>query len=555
MAFSNASQTKTITVSHVNYGAYSDVFEFVVNLNQAPEKTVLSAPLNDAILVTDTQPIFTWNVPADPESHELHFQIEIDTSVNFDSQIGGLPLISADSYVNTDGFNITAAVPSGTGQVSYQPLVHLNLRNVYYWRARAFDGSRYGEWSEAWKLTVGILATEIRLEADRLYMPVADTEVAITASFVDRLGNVDVAINEVLIFVQSQSVMGVFTDASVEAENGIATTTYISSGVLGATHVRVVSALPHNVLILRSMVMGEVPILLAPANGSRLPSAIRPRLVWLVPDDPQGDLLHFKVEIFSSPLMNMSSLVYSADSSIDTTGFMPAMPIQPLAPQASHDVQIDLPDAKYWWRVTPFDTVYKVASEPFVFSMPNVLTVVSKPLLSTSPITQAVVMANVTIETGTELVPAVARHYVTNMALEPDEDIIWEEVTEKARNRSRHVFAQKAVPAHGWAVAIKTVIEANDATGRISLNGHGVVFDGEYVGTADEDYIGVLSSVTPIGFTALPVEGGDSIALTWSYVDLNTDNRRVIDKFIIEVYNPDTGEYEPYDGGTGEVPA
>ena len=555
MAFSNASQTKVITVSSVNYGDYSDIFQFVVNLNQAPEKTVLVAPSNDAILIGDYQPLFNWNIPSDPENNSLNFQLEIDLSASFDSQVGGLPLLSANSSISVEGFSFTAPVPSGAGQASYQVQVNLNDRTVYYWRVRAFDGSRFGEWSNANKMTVGILATEIHLSADRLYMPAANTEVMVTAAFVDRLGNVDVVMNEVMIFIQSQSIMGSFLDVSVESIDGVASTVYRSSGILGATHVQVVSALPHNTLILRSMTMGEVPVLLTPANGSRLPSAVKPRLTWLVPDDIQGDLLHFKVDIFSSQMMDVGSIVYSADSLLNADAFMPAMPVQPLTPTASHDVQVELPDGKYWWRVTPYDGAYKTPSQAFVYSMPDVMTIISKPLASNKPVTQAVVTANVTIEVGNEALPAVAKHYVTNMALEPEDMIIWEEVTDKAITRSRYVFKQKEVPLHGWAIAIKTVIAANESTGRISLNGHGVVFDGDYVETADEDYIGVLSSITPIGFTALPVDGGSSIALTWSYVDLNTDSRRIIDKFIVEVYDPETGEYVPYDGATGEIMA
>jgi hypothetical protein len=553
MALSNASQTKNITIASANYGNYSSTFEFVVNLNQAPEKTILVTPADDEILIGDFRPILSWNVPADPEMQDLQFQVQIDLASTFDSQVGGLPLIVADSSVSYDGFDFTSPVPSGNGTASYQPIVDLADKTVYYWRVRAFDGTRYGEWSEPNKLTIGIVATEIRLVADRVYMPAANTLVNITASYVDRFGNVDVSYQNLLIFVQSQTVMGAFSDTSVLVVDGVATTSYTSTGVLGATHIEVVSSMPHNTLILRSIVIGEVPILMTPLNGQRLPSETRPRLTWLVPDDAQGDLLHFKVEIFDSPLMSMGDLIYSADSRLDATGFIPAMPVQPLIPSASHDVQMDLVDGKYWWRVTPYDSAYKAASEPFVFSMPDEMTVVSKPLVSNKAVSQVVVMANVTIEQRGENLPAEAKHFVTNMAFEPEGEIIWEEVTEKAKARGRHVFEQKDVPAHGWAVAIKTVIKANETTGQISLNGHGVVFDGDYVGTADEDYIGVLSSVTPIGFTAMPVDSGDSIALTWSYVDLNTDNRRVIDKFIIEVFNPTTGEYEPYDGGTGEI--
>lgn len=553
MSLSNASQIKTITVAKANYGAYSSILEFTVNLNQAPEIVNLVSPVDDDILIGNLQPIFMWDVPVDPEGQDLHFQIEIDLDDTFSSQVGGLPLLSFDSSNDTTGFSFTAPVPSGVGQASYQPQIMLNDKTIYYWRVRAFDGFRYGAWSHVNKLTLGIVATKILLEANRLYMPVANTQVDITASFVDRLGNVDDSINELLVFIQSQATMGAFTDTSVTAIDGVATTSYFSSGVLGATYVKVVNSLPYNTLILRSMVMGEIPILLNPANGSRLASGTRPRLTWLVPDDAQGDMLHFKVEIFNSALMNTASLVYSADSLLDQTGFAPAMPVQPLTPNAYHDVQQDLPDGKYWWRVTPYDTAYKTASEPFVYSMPNEMVVISKALQSTKPITQVVVMANVTVETGTELVPATVKHFVTNMANEPEAEIVWEEVTEKAKIRSRYVFQQMNVPAHGWAVAIKTVIQANETTGRISLNGHGVVFDGDYVGTADEDYIGVLPAITPIGFTALPVNGGNQIALSWSYVDLNTDNRRIIDKFIIDVYNPTTQEYEPYDGGTGEI--
>ncbi len=185
--------------------------------------------------------------------------------------------------------------------------------------------------------------------------------------------------------------------------------------------------------------------------------------------------------------------------------------------------------------------------------MPNQMVVVSKPLLSEKPVTQAVLMANVVIEKGSENNPGEARHYVTNMALEPEDAIIWHDVTEYVASRKKFVFKNRAAPASGWAIAIKTVIDANESTGIISFNGHGVVFDGDYSETINEDYVGVISALTPISFQALPSIDGDTLTLSWAYVDLNSDNRRIIDKFILEVYNPATGLYEPYDGDKGEI--
>lgn len=554
MTLSIPSQTKVITVSRVTYGDYtSSPLEFSVNMNQAPEKVQLVSPVDDDVLIGNPQPVLIWDVPVDDEGQDVQFQVQIDLQETFDSQVGSVPLIFADSQISYTGFDFSAPVPSGTGQASYQLQIPLTDRTAYFWRVRAYDGFRYGEWSDPFKMTCGILATRIELSADVLYAPTANTTSHITARFVDRLGNVDVLIDEMLVFTQSQANMGAFSSSYVQVVDGIALTDYVTSGILGATYIEVVSPLEHNTLMLRSIVLDERPVLLSPANGRRLETGTKPRLVWLVPDDAEGDPLHFKVEIFNSPTLSGTSLVYTADSHLDTTGFSPGLPIAPLSATAWHDVQVDLPDDKYWWRVSPYDTTFKTASDVFVFGMPDIMQIVSKPLISAKPVTQVVVMANVTLGIGTENVPAVAKHYVTNMALEPENEIIWEDVTEKARSRGKHVFLQKEEPAHGWAIAIKTVINANETVGEIALNGHGVVFDGDYTGTADEDYIGVLSAITPMGFTALPVDSGNSIALTWTYADLNTPTRRVTDKFIIEVYNPATQEYEPYDGASGEI--
>lgn len=552
MALSVASQAKQIEVSYAHYGAWSSTLEFSVFLNRAPEAPVLSAPVNAAVN-QDIRPLLTWEVPADPENNDLDFHIQVDLLSTFDSQTG-LPLIEASSNTAYQNFSFSAPVAPNSGTVSYQTPTDLLSRRVYYWRVRAFDGERYGDWSETYNFTVGILATRIVLSANRFYLPLSGTKSTITATYVDSDNNIDVAYEGATTFVQSQQLMGFLNPVMAPITNGVSTVEYTASGRQGATKIEVASSLPHSPILLYSTRPSTIPVLIEPANGARLASDSRPHFLWMVPNNINNQNMHFKIEIYDAPLFNENHLVYERDSNIDSTGFSYTNAVAPLSPDVWHDMQTSLPDGQYWWRIIPWDSSgYKAPSEAFRFSMPNQMVIVSKPLLSEKPVHQVVLMANVVLETNNEVVPAEARHYVTNMALEPENEIIWHDVTEHVAKRRKFVFRDDIIPAHGWAVAIKTVINANQTTGAISFNGHGVVFDGDYSETINEDYVGVVSALTPISFQALPSIDGNTLTLSWAYMDLNSGNRRIIDKFVLEVYNPETGFYEPYDGDKGEI--
>lgn len=589
MAFSNYSTPQSLIVSQATYGLYSETLQFTVNLNKAPAQVILIDPDVDGISL-ELSPIFKWYVPADPENDALHFQIQIDVSEQFDSQSGNTAMFVYDSYVSTNGFDFTEPRAAGIGQAAFQIPVELLNRQIYYWRVRAYDGdlndmpgrnARYGAWSESRKLTIGVVATQVLLTATRTYLPAQGQESYITASLVDRLGNIDETHNGLLTFVSTEPSIGGINPRIADLVNGAAQTVFTSSGAEGATYILVQEiliqnnalTLPSNDLMIASVVIDETPLLVFPKNGGRLPSEALPEFEWLTPANYSGGLLHFKIEIYKSPVMNSSNLIYTRDSRHDDTGFRslelehPDLPVQPLSSNCVHKLQEILPDGKYWWRIIPWDTSeqhYNNASRTFAFSMPNEMVIVSKPLTSSKPITQAVVLANVTLDIGYENDPATVEHYITNMANEPELDVgetynpnklQWINITEQVKKRTKIIFPNTGIPVHGWALAIKTVIKANQSTGRISFNGHGAVFDGDYQELMTEDYIGVLSALTPIGFQAVPTQDGSSINLTWAYVDLNTPHKRIIDKFIVEVYNPDTGVYEPYDGVKGEIVA
>jgi hypothetical protein len=589
MAFSNPSTAQNITISGAQYGQYSSVFQFTVNLNKSPGQVVLIDPEQDGVSLSQ-KPIFKWRVPEDPENTPLHFQIEIDSSDSFNSRNDGSAEYTADSLASYDNFDFTSPRPSGVGQASYAIPVELPLRKVYYWRVRAYDGSlndpagyiaRYGAWSEVRKLAIGIIATRVQLSASRTYLPVQGQTSDVAAKFVDKLGNVDTTIAGQVTFFSTESPIGTLSPRVVDVVAGVGGTVFTSAGAEGATHITlpniviggVTKQYPYNDLTISSVIVGEIPILLYPQNGSRLASQAKPTFEWMVPANPSGDKLHFKIEIFKSPVFNSSNLIYTKESRVDDVGFKsenensPDLPVLPLSSNCVYEIQSTLPDGKYWWRITPWDTGtnrYKSPSTAFVFSMPNEMTIVSKPLNSSKPITQAVVVVNVTLDIGHESVPGTVEHYITNTANEPELEpgetsnpnkIKWINITEAVKNKSKIVFQNTSTPPHGWAIAVKTIIKANESTGRISFNGHGVVFDGDYQELVTEDYIGVLSAITPIGFQAIPSADGSSIGLTWAYVDLNTQHKRIIDKFIVEVYNPATGKYEPYDGVNGEIMA
>lgn len=554
MALSLASLTKNIEISTAQYGEWSSVLEFSVFLNRIPNQPNLIVPVNNA-LNQSSQPILTWAIPSDAENNLLNFHLQIDTSETFDSQ-SGLPVIDANSIQSFSGFSFNAPVVAGSGQASFEVPVVLSGRSKYFWRVRAHDGTRYGDWSDVSNFTVGILATHVIITTAQAYLPVAGMTTTVMATYQDADGNVDTSYNATTTFIQSQNTLGFFNPVIATTLNGVATTTYTSSGALGATRIETASSLTQTAVTLFSVNVDNLAILIAPTDGKRLASQTKPRLTWSVPNNLSSRNMHFKVEIYKSPMLSLLHLVYEANSKDSTIGFSYTNPVPPLSADVWHDVQVSLPDGKYWWRVIPWDGFgYLEPSKVSTFSFPNQMVVVSKPIVSAKPITQAVAMANVSIDIGNEALPAMARHYITNMALETEDEVVWHDVTDYISSRKKFIFPKDQVPTRGWAVAIKTEIFANDATGEIAFNGHGVVFDGDYTETSNEDYIGVVSALTPIAFQAVPSVDGTNLTLSWAYMDLNSENRRIIDKFVIEVYNPATGLYEPYDGNKGEVSA
>jgi hypothetical protein len=127
------------------------------------------------------------------------------------------------------------------------------------------------------------------------------------------------------------------------------------------------------------------PSLISPSNRAFINSASPPlRLVWKVPNDLDGDSLHFRIEFdvdenFSSPFL----IVQSSES---TAGFVPTPPVAQSTDSVYFELSTPLQDGLYWWRVSAWDgSVFGAASTPRSFIVdktPPTGTLASSPAVS-----------------------------------------------------------------------------------------------------------------------------------------------------------------------------
>ena len=105
------------------------------------------------------------------------------------------------------------------------------------------------------------------------------------------------------------------------------------------------------------------PALRSPANRAFLNMKLQPlRLGWQVPDDANGDSLHFRVEIEVNK--NFNTPLYTFESKSNPAGFFPLPPVSQSTDSAYFELSTPLQDGVYWWRVTARDGFeYGVPSE------------------------------------------------------------------------------------------------------------------------------------------------------------------------------------------------
>ncbi len=113
-----------------------------VSANQPPAKIQLYAPENDSSSPI-TRPTFMWYNTTDPEGNQLTYNLQVAETYNFS---GPLNINKTD-------------IAEGSDLTNYTLEQDLNAKKWYYWRARAYDGTNYSEWSETRSYYVEPLAS------------------------------------------------------------------------------------------------------------------------------------------------------------------------------------------------------------------------------------------------------------------------------------------------------------------------------------------------------------------------------------------------------------
>ncbi|MFQ5825285.1 MAG: FG-GAP-like repeat-containing protein, partial [bacterium] len=108
-------------------------------VNQPPEAPILILPSNRTFFNASTQPPkLGWLVPTDSDDDSLHFRVEVDVDVNFNS-----PLQIFESKEDITGFVPAPPVAQGIDSVYFELPTPLQ-DGLYWWRVSAWDGIVYG---------------------------------------------------------------------------------------------------------------------------------------------------------------------------------------------------------------------------------------------------------------------------------------------------------------------------------------------------------------------------------------------------------------------------
>jgi hypothetical protein len=131
----------------VLHSGWMPLASFMVNTaNDAPGAPVLISPLNGSTIDT-LAPTLTLANAVDPDSDTLRYDYEV---------------YQGNTLITT----ITNVPGNTTGTTSATLSSNLSDNTVYQWRARAFDGERYGPWTDTASFTTHISQTPITVDID-----------------------------------------------------------------------------------------------------------------------------------------------------------------------------------------------------------------------------------------------------------------------------------------------------------------------------------------------------------------------------------------------------
>ncbi len=120
---------------------------FMINTaDDAPDAPVLLSPLEGSTIATLT-PTLTLSNATDPDSDDLTYDFEVYQGETLVTSVTNVP----ENAAGTTSVTLTTNLPDNT---------------VYQWRARAYDGERYGQWTAKSTFTVHVSQNKITVDID-----------------------------------------------------------------------------------------------------------------------------------------------------------------------------------------------------------------------------------------------------------------------------------------------------------------------------------------------------------------------------------------------------
>jgi len=323
--------------------------DFVESNNQAPSAPTLASPAINAF-TNDNTPNLTFNVPEDANGDPLHFQVEIDDDGNF-----GVGTQIYESKSNASGFSPTPPVAQGSAQMTYTAQTAL-AEDDWWWRVSAWDGKVYGNPSPPRKFIV-------------------DLTKPFTSDHNPSRSATGVPINTNIVVHVQDAKSGVKRSNLVMRVNGNA----VSPSITGAASDYTLTYDPPVDFGLQQTVAVSIDAADSAGNaltadsytfttgGNSAPAAPTlvsfatnpfttdntPALTFNVPQDVNGDPLHFSVEIDDDG--DFGVVTHTFESRLSTSGFSPMPPVAQGNGQATYNVQSALADGDWWWRVSAWD--------------------------------------------------------------------------------------------------------------------------------------------------------------------------------------------------------
>ncbi len=319
--------------------------------NQFPSAPTPSSPAANAF--TNNTPALTFNVPSDADNDPLHFKVEIDDDGSFGA--GTLPF---ESKTSTIGFSPTPPVAQGSGQVTYTVQSALPDGD-YWWRVSAWDGRVYGPFSTARKFIVDVtkpFTSQRSPPRSAVGVPINTNIVVHVHDATSGVKQSDIKMKVNGNAVTPTSINGLVMDYTVTydppVDFGFLQTINVSidaadsaGNVMTTDAYSFTTTTPNNSVPL-------APTLASPAANAFTKNN-KPALTFKVPQDSNGDPLHFRVEIDDDG--NFAPIMLTAESKNSTTGFIPAPPVPQGLDSVTYTVQSSLLDGDYWWRVSAWD--------------------------------------------------------------------------------------------------------------------------------------------------------------------------------------------------------